>query len=108
MKLELEALERNNTWSLTSLPQSKKAIASKWVYKIKYNADGSIERYKARLVVMGNRQVEGVDYNETFAPTIKLVTVRTLLAIAAAKKWVINQMDVHNAFLHGDLTEKST
>ncbi|XP_074321443.1 putative mitochondrial protein AtMg00820 [Silene latifolia] len=85
MKLELDALEKNQTWTLEDLPPNKKAIGSKWVYKIKYNADGSIERYKARLVVMGNRQVEGVDYNETFAPTIKLVTVRTLLAIAFAK-----------------------
>ncbi|XP_074291999.1 uncharacterized protein LOC141618831 [Silene latifolia] len=78
MKSEIEALERNKTWTLETLPPNKKAIASKWVYKIKYNADGSIERDKARLVVMGNRQVEGIDYNETFAPTIKLVTVRTL------------------------------
>ncbi|XP_074266172.1 uncharacterized protein LOC141588638 [Silene latifolia] len=106
MKNEIAALERNNTWTLEMLPPNKKAIASKWVYKIKYNADGSIERYKARLVVMGNRQIEGVDFQETFAPTIKMVTVRTLLTIAAAKKWVIHQMDVHNAFLHGDLNEE--
>ncbi|XP_074271100.1 uncharacterized protein LOC141595025 [Silene latifolia] len=106
MKQELGALEKNQTWTLEPLPPNKKAIGSKWVYKIKYNADGTIERYKARLIVMGNRQIEGVDYNETFTLTIKLVTVRTLLAIAAAKRWVIHQMDVHNAFLHGDLHEE--
>ncbi|XP_074299668.1 uncharacterized protein LOC141630800 [Silene latifolia] len=106
MRHELDALEKNNTWTLEDLPPNKKAIGSKWVYKIKYNAYGSIERYKARLVIMGNRQIEGVDYNETFAPTVKLVTVRTLLAIAAAKQWVLHQMDVHNAFLHGDLDEE--
>ncbi|XP_074314529.1 uncharacterized protein LOC141649747 [Silene latifolia] len=106
MRKEIDALEKNNTWTLEPLPQGKKAIGSKWVYKIKYHADGSIERYKARLVIMGNRQIEGVDYNETFAPTVKLVTVRTLLAIAAAKGWVLHQMDVHNAFLHGDLQEE--
>ncbi|XP_074288906.1 uncharacterized protein LOC141614050 [Silene latifolia] len=106
MKSEVDALERNKTWTLVDLPPNKKAIGSKWVYRIKYNANGTIERYKARLVVMGNRQVEGVDFNETFAPTAKMVTVRTLFAIAAAKGWALHQMDVHNAFLHGDLNEE--
>ncbi|XP_074290212.1 uncharacterized protein LOC141616943 [Silene latifolia] len=106
MQKEIDALEKNNTWTLEELPPNKKAIGSKWVYKIKYNADGSIERYKARLVVMGNRQIEGVDYNETFAPTNKMVIVRTLLALAAAKQWELHQMDVHSAFLHGDLHEE--
>ncbi|XP_074318827.1 uncharacterized protein LOC141655658 [Silene latifolia] len=85
MQNEIDALERNNTWTIEPLPPHKKAIGSKWVYKIKYHADGSIERYKARLVIMGNRQIEGIDFQETFAPTVKMVTVRTLLAIAAAK-----------------------
>ncbi|XP_074264291.1 uncharacterized protein LOC141586820 [Silene latifolia] len=106
MKDEIEALERNNTWTLENLPPNKKAIGSKWIYKIKYNSDGTIERYKASLVVMGNRQIEGIDYNQTFAPTIKMVTVRTLLAVAAAKNWALHQMDVHNAFLHDNLDEE--
>ncbi|XP_074271411.1 putative mitochondrial protein AtMg00820 [Silene latifolia] len=106
MKSEIDALERNNTWTLEDLLPNKKAIGSKWVYKIKYNADGTIERYKARLVAMGNRQIEGIEYNKTFAPTIKMVMVRTLLAIAAAKRWAIHQMDVHNAVLHCDLNEE--
>ncbi|KAL0431927.1 UNVERIFIED_CONTAM: Retrovirus-related Pol polyprotein from transposon TNT 1-94 [Sesamum radiatum] len=107
MAKELEALEQNHTWTLESLPSSKKAIRSKWIYKIKYNSDGSIERYKARLVAKGYTQVEGFDYTETFAPVAKLTTVRTLLAVAA-KSWELYQLDVHNAFLHGDLDEKST
>ncbi|XP_074306519.1 putative mitochondrial protein AtMg00820 [Silene latifolia] len=105
MQNEIDALELNHTWTLEPLPSHKKAIGSKWVYKIKYNADGSIERYKARLVIMGNRQIEGVDFQETFAPTIKMVNVRTLLTIATAKNWDVHQMDAHNAFLHGDLQE---
>lgn len=106
MKEEIRALEDNGTWTIEDLPMGKKAIGCKWIYKIKYNADGSIERHKARLVIHGNRQVEGVDYNETFAPTAKIVTVRIILAVVAAKNFELHQMDVHNAFLHGDLEEE--
>jgi hypothetical protein len=105
MQAELDALARNNTWSLVPLPADHKPIGCKWVYKIKYNSDGSIERYKARLVAKGYTQVEGVDYLETFSPTAKLTTVRCLLAVAASRNWFIHQMDVHNAFLQGDLDE---
>ncbi|KAH9689130.1 retrovirus-related pol polyprotein from transposon RE1 [Citrus sinensis] len=106
MYSELQALENNGTWTVVSLPPGKRAIGCKWVYRIKYNADGTIERYKARLVILGNKQVEGIDYTETFAPVAKLVTVRTFLAVAAARNWELHQMDVHNAFLHGELNEE--
>ena len=106
MGSEIGAMEENHTWSIVDLPHGKEAINSQWVYKIKYNADGSIERYKARLVACGNRQVEGEDYYETFAPVVKMSTVRGLLRYVAAKNWEAHQMDVHNAFLHGDLEEK--
>ena len=108
MKHEIHALEHNGTWTMEPLPPGKKAIGCKWIYRIKYNSDGSTERFKARLVILGNNQVEGLDYNETFAPIAKMVTVRTFLAVAAAaaKSWELHQMDVHNAFLHGDLEEE--
>lgn len=80
MRKEIEALEKNGTYVLVDLPHGKKAIGCKWVYKIKYNADGTIERYKARLVILGNNQVAGIDYNETFAPVAKMVSVRVFLA----------------------------
>lgn len=106
MQDEINALEANRTWTLVSLPPGKRAISCQWVYRIKYRSDGSIERYKARLVIHGNRQQAGIDFSETFAPTVKLVTVRAFLAVAAIKGFELHQMDVRNAFLHGDLAEE--
>ena len=106
MRKKIQALEDSGTWTVEDLPPRKKAIRSKWVYMIKYNSYGSIERCKVRLVILGNKQVERIDYNETFAPTAKMVTVRTFLAIAAAKGWELHQIDVHNAFLHDELNEE--
>lgn len=97
---EITSLEAANTWRLEHLPPGKKALGCKWIFTIKYNSDGTIERYKARLVVLGNHQEEGIDYMETFAPVARMTTVRLFLDIA----W--HQMDVHNAFLHGDLHEE--
>ncbi|CAH9118288.1 unnamed protein product [Cuscuta europaea] len=105
MMTELDALARNNTWSLVSLPPGKKAVGCKWVYRIKHKADGSIDRYKARLVAKGFTQTEGLDYFETFSPVAKLTTVRFLLALASTNNWFLHQLDIDNAFLHGDLAE---
>ncbi|RHN52451.1 putative RNA-directed DNA polymerase [Medicago truncatula] len=106
MAKEIQALESNNTWILCPLPEGKSAIGCKWIYKIKYHSDGSIDRYKARLVAKDYSQVQGIDYHDTFAPVAKLVTVRLLLSIAAIKNWPLYQFDVNNAFLQGDLSEE--
>ncbi|GJX04059.1 retrovirus-related pol polyprotein from transposon TNT 1-94 [Tanacetum coccineum] len=106
MEKELKALETNDTWVLTELPDGCKAISSKWVYKIKYYADGTVERYKARLVIRGFDQKEGVDYKHTFSPVAKAATVRVLIAIATAKGWPLHQLDINNAFLHGFVDEE--
>ncbi|GKE52776.1 retrovirus-related pol polyprotein from transposon RE1, partial [Tanacetum coccineum] len=96
MKKEIGALESNGTWELKTLPPRKKAICCKWVYKTKYNNDGTIQRHRARLVIYKNRQHEGVDYKETFAPVAKMVIVKTFLSVAATKKWELHQMDIKN------------
>jgi hypothetical protein len=106
MQFELAALEANNTWSLTSLPPGKTPIGCRWIYKIKRHSDGTIECHKARLVAKGYTQLEGIDFHDTFSPTAKMITVRCLLALAAAQNWSLHQLDVHNAFLHGDLHEE--
>jgi len=90
---------------LTSLPAGQKPIRCKWVYKIKYNSDDNVDRYKARLVTKGYIQIEGVNYSENFSPTAKLTTLRCLLTIAATRNWFTHQLDVLNAFLHGTLHE---
>ncbi|RVX22042.1 Retrovirus-related Pol polyprotein from transposon RE2 [Vitis vinifera] len=106
MHEEIRALEKNGTWTLEPLPKGKRALGSQWVYRTKYFSNGDIERLKSRLVVLGNHQEAGIDYHETFSPVAKMTTVRAFLAIAASKNWELHQMDVHNAFLHGDLEEE--
>jgi hypothetical protein len=106
MQSEIDALESNNTWTLTPLPFGETPIGYKWVYKIKHRADGSIERYKARLVAKGFTQCEDLDYFETFSPFAKMTTVRCLLALTTIHNWKLHQLDVNNAFLQGDLDEE--
>jgi len=90
---------------LVSPPTHANIVGCRWIYKIKRKADGAIERYKARLVAKGFHQQEGVDFSETFNPVIKHVTIRLVISIAVTYQWPIKQLDVQNAFLHGDLHE---
>ncbi|CAI7778088.1 unnamed protein product, partial [Closterium sp. NIES-54] len=106
MESELKSIEENDTWELVELPEGHKAITSKWLFKIKSDADGKIERYKSRLVAKGYQQKEKVDYKELFSPVVKPTTLRTLLAGAAIKGWVVKQIDVTTAFLNGVLEEE--
>jgi len=99
MAKEIEALEDNNAWSVEELPPGKESINCKWVFKVKYKSDGSIERYKARLVIRGDEQIKRFDHTETFAPIAKMTNVRTFLEVVAAKGWELHQTDVNNVFL---------
>lgn len=106
MQLEYDALIANGTWSLVPLPQCRKGVGSKWVFKIKENLDVSIYKYKARLVAKGFNQREGCDFFETFARVIKPITVRIVLTLSLTHKWFIKQIDINNAFLNGFLEEE--
>ena len=105
MQSEYDAVMKNQTWKIVDCPHDVEPIGCKWVYRIKYKANGDIDKYKARLVAKGFAQKEGIDYEETFAPTAKWNTIRIVLALAAQNGWKVHQMDVKSAFLNGDLQE---
>ena len=98
MKEELDALHKIGTWDLVDLPSRKSAIGCKWVYKVKIQSYGTVDLYKAHLVAGGFTQEYGIDYEETFAPVARLSFVRTLIAVFAAHKWPLFQMDVKKCF----------
>ncbi|RVW74354.1 Retrovirus-related Pol polyprotein from transposon RE1 [Vitis vinifera] len=103
---EMAALHSNGTWDLVVLPSGKSTVGCRWVYAVKVGPDGQVDRLKARLVAKGYTQVYGSDYGETFSPVAKIASVRLLLSMAAMCSWPLYQLDIKNAFLHGDLVEE--
>jgi hypothetical protein len=106
MEKEIQSMHQNEVWDLVELPNERKAIGCRWVFKKKIGAGGEIERYKARLVAQGCSQKYGLDYDETFCPVIRFESVRTVIAIAAQNSLQLHQMDFTSAFLNGDLKDE--
>ena len=106
MQQEIDSLCKHDVWELTDLPDRKQAIGSKWVFRTKCHADGSIERRKARLVAQGYSQKYGVDYDETFSPVMRFESLRTVIALSVQQGLTLHQMDVATAFLNGELAEE--
>nr|GEZ50350.1 ribonuclease H-like domain-containing protein [Tanacetum cinerariifolium] len=102
---EYNALINNRTWVLVPRPSDTNIIRCMWLFRHKYLADGTLSRYKARLVANGSTQSKGIDVEETFSPVVKPSTIRTVLGLAISLHWPIHQLDVKNAFLHGDLSK---
>ena len=106
MTKEYQSIMKNDVWDIVLKPEGKSIVSSKWIFKIKHAADGSIEKYKARFVARGFSQKEGIDYEETFAPVARYTSIRTIMALASIMKWDLHQMDVKTAFLNGVIEEE--
>jgi hypothetical protein len=105
MNIEFDALLSNDTWTLVPPTSDMNVVGCKWVFRLKRKADGSIDRHKARLVAKGFHQQPGIDFGETYSPVVKPTTICLVLSLAISAGWLVRQIDVHNAFLHGWLSE---
>jgi hypothetical protein len=106
MTEEYQSILKNDVWDVVPRPEGKSVVTSKWIYKIKHVVDGSIEKYKARFVARGFSQIEGVDYDETFAPVARYTSIRSIIALVASMGWKLHQMDVKTSFLNGEIEEE--
>ncbi|KAJ9555155.1 LOW QUALITY PROTEIN: hypothetical protein OSB04_009769 [Centaurea solstitialis] len=105
MDAEMAPILSNYTWDLVPKPSDANIVGNRWLFRHKFDSNGRLERYKARLVAQGFSQQPGLDFDDTFSPVVKPATIRTVLSISISRNWPIHQFDVKNAFLHGDLTE---
>eukprot|EP00253_Pinus_taeda_P019764 PITA_19764 len=103
---EYDSIFRNSAWEIVPRPEGKSVVGSRWIYKVKQATDGSVEKYKARFVARGFSHIEGIDYEETFAPVTRYSSIRTILALSAQMGWHIHQMDVKTAFLNRVIEEE--
>ena len=106
IKSEIDSILHNHTWELVDLPPCCKPLSSKWVFKRKQKVDGSIDKHKARLVIKGYKQIEGLDYFDTYSLMTRIISIRMVLAIAALRNLEVHQMDVKTTFLNGDLEKE--
>ena len=103
---EMSALHSIGTWDLVTLPPGKSPVGYRWVYTVKIGPDGWVDRLNARLIAKKYTQIHGFDYYDTFSPIAKMAFVCFLLSITAMRSWPLYQLDIKNAFIHGDLTEE--
>ncbi len=103
---EYDSIVRNSAWEIVPRPEGKSVVGSRWIYKVKQVADGSVEKYKAIFVSRGFSRIEGIDYEETFAPVARYSSIRTILSLSAQMGWHIHQMDVNTMFLNGVIKEE--
>jgi hypothetical protein len=106
MTEESQSIMKNDVWDIVLRPKGKSMVTSKWIYKIKHAVNGSVEKYKARFVARGFSQVEGIDYEETFAHVSRYTSICTIIALATSMGWKLHQMDVKTAFLNGEIEEE--
>ena len=103
---EYKSIMKNNVCDIVPKPKGKSIVSSKWLYKIKHAADGSVEKYKARFMARGFSQKEGIDYDEIFAPVAKYTSIRTFMSLASVLGWKLHQMDVKTAFLNDEVEQE--
>ena len=103
---EYDSIVRNSAWEIFPRPEGKSVVGSRWIYKVKQVANGSVEKYKARFVARGFSQIEGIDYEENFALVVRYSSIQTMLSLLAHMGWHIHQMDVKTAFLNGVIEEE--
>jgi hypothetical protein len=100
------SIMNNDVWDIVPRLKGKSVVTSKWIYKIKHATDGSVEKYKEKIVAIGFSHVEGIDYEETFSPVARYTSICTVISLATYMGWRLHQMDAMTSFLNGDIEEE--